>query len=140
MKSSCIVVLALLLIPFTGCKPLSRTYSGLFRPKVDVQSSPELLMTAYKEYKTTGQAEKLWELYSEQLKAHTPNGLFMLEDALRREPIKEIGIGNPIAFSDGHVLYYNIVTPEQGELILERVALIKEDDKWYIDHLGQEKE
>jgi len=126
-----------------GCSS-ARTGSGhrrsLFARKVAPHSSPEALMTAYKKYATAGQTEKLWSLYSPDLQKKSPNGLFALQDKLRREPVSDIHIGNPIIVSDSSVLYFNIVTLNRGESILERAALIKENGKWFIESLGSDSQ
>lgn len=119
----------------TLCRPLTRPVQSLFAHKVDPHSSPEKLMTAYREYAKAGQSEKLWSLYSASLKKQNPNGLFILQDKLRREPISDIHTGNPVVISDGHVLYFNIVTFENGDSELERAALIEERGKWFIESL-----
>lgn len=122
----------------TLCRPLTRPVESLFAHKVDPHSSPETLMTAYREHAKASQSEKLWSLYSTALKKQNPNGLFILQDKLRREPISDIRIGNPVVISDGHVLYFNIVTFESGDSVLERAALIEEKSKWFIESLGSD--
>ena len=121
-------------------RPLVRPVYSLFRPKVDVHSSPETLMTAYREYAKAGRAEKLWALYSDDLKAKTPEGLFTLEDSLRRAPVSEVHIGNPIVLSDSHALYFNIITFQNGDSIVERAQLVKQGSKWFIDSLAPNSE
>ena len=122
----------------TLCRPLTRPVQSLFAKKVDPHATPGALMTAYREYAKAGQAEKLWSLYSASLKKQNPNGLFILQDKLRRKPISDIHIGNPVAISDGHVLYFNIVTLENSDSIIERVALIEEKGKWLIESVGSD--
>lgn len=124
----------------TLSRPLTRPVQSLFTPKANPHATPEALMTAYKEYAKAGQSEKLWSLYSASLKKQNPNGLFMLQDKLRREPISDIHIGNPVVISDGHVLYFNIVTFENGDSELERAALIEERGKWFIESLDSDSD
>jgi len=97
-------------------------------------------MTAYREYAKTGRAEKLWTLYSDDLKAKTPEGLFTLEDSLRRAPVSEVHIGNPIVLSDSRALYFNIITFQDGDSIIERAQLVKQGSKWFIDSLAPNSE
>jgi hypothetical protein len=140
MKRTLTVLLCLAAL-IAGCS-LFRTGSGhrwsLFARKVDPHSSPEALMTMYKKYAKAGQPEKLWSLYSADLKKQIPNGLFVLQDKLRRDPITDIHIGNPVVVSEGHVLYFNIVTLKRGDSMLERAALIEEKGKWFIEGLSSD--